>query len=464
MNSKYKYVIEKAGNITPTDIFKKLTGKKKFLLESTFQHELKGKYSFIGQNPYLEIIGDGQNTAIIHLETGEKETVQTDALTYIKQHFPVIDVNLPLPFFGGVGFVSYDAIRQFEQIGKELPDDIQTPDIHFMFFKSMIAIDHTKGSIYFIVINVDDEEETVLNQRLCEMKQIVNKDNTNVQFQIEPCKINLKPEISKSEFMQKVVKAKQSIYEGDIFQVVLSQRMSGDIQGDPFSYYLQLRKHNPSPYMFYIDFGDYLTLGTSPESLVQTNDNEVITNPIAGTRARGKTRAEDEQLMHELLHDEKEIAEHRMLVDLSRNDLGRVCEPGTLTIPTYMEIEKYQHVMHIVSEVKGRLRDDVSSIDALIACLPAGTVSGAPKVRAMQIINELEDKKRGIYSGGVGFIDYNCNINFAIAIRSLIVKDGKAYLQAGAGIVHDSIPELEYEETLNKARSLMEVARVVSTH
>lgn len=229
------------------------------------------------------------------------------------------------------------------------------------------------------------------------------------------------------------------------------------MDSDPFQFYRKLRNANPSPYMFYIDFDEYVLLGASPESLIKTIGSQVITNPIAGTRPRGNTQLEDSYYEKELLEDEKELAEHRMLVDLSRNDIGRVCEPGSITIPKYMVIEKYQHVMHIVSEVKGMMKPEFTGIDALKVCLPAGTVSGAPKIRAMQIINELEKQKRGVYAGAIGYINVNGNMDFALAIRTLVIKDGVAYLQAGAGIVHDSIPENEYIETLNKAKSLLEV-------
>ncbi|WP_068676265.1 anthranilate synthase component I [Oceanobacillus sp. Castelsardo] len=454
----YKLIKIKANSLTPTDIYRKLTGKRKFLLESTFQHEKKGKYSFIGENPYEEIIGYHGQTTIINYDSHSQKEVAQNALTYLKNHLPKLDFPITLPFYGGaVGYAGYDAIRQFENIGETLPDNRSMPDIHFMVFRNTIIFDHNNDEIYLITINTKDESDFVLDKRLETLKEkLYRKVNINGA---NDAPMNFTPEITKEAFIEKVNIAKEHIQKGEIFQVVLSQRLVADVEGDAFIFYKKLREANPSPYMFYIDFEDYLLLGASPESLVQTQGDEIITNPIAGTRARGKTAQEDMDLMKELLEDEKEIAEHKMLVDLSRNDLGRVCEAGTISIPTYMTIEKYQHVMHIVSEVKGKLKANYSSIDALISCLPAGTVSGAPKIRAMQIINELEEKKRGAYAGGIGFINFNHDINIALAIRSLIVKDNKAYLQAGAGIVFDSNPELEYEETLNKARSLMEVSK-----
>jgi anthranilate synthase component I len=459
MSKSYKVVVEKNETVTPVDVYERLQGKKKFLLESTFQHETKGTFSFIGTNPYLEMMGCGNET-ILQYPDGHIERIQENALSFLKKHFPKIEVNLPVPFYGGaVGYVSYDMIRQFEKIGHEQPDEIDMPDLHFMLYQSIIAFNHETNEIYFIAITFENEPEHVLDSRLEDLQSVLSTQSSYKKK--DSCLIDFQLTMTEQAFKEKVEKAKHYIEKGDAFQVVLSQRMKGSLKGNPFAFYLKLREANPSPYMFYIDFEDYQLLGASPESLVQTINREIITNPIAGTRPRGKTKQEDEMLEKELLADEKEIAEHKMLVDLSRNDLGRVCEIGSIYMPKFMKIEKYQHVMHIVSEVKGRLRNDFTSIDALIACLPAGTVSGAPKIRAMQIINELEEQKRGVYAGGIGFINWNFDLNFALAIRTLVVKDGFAYLQAGAGIVYDSVPELEYKETINKARSLMEVAKGV---
>jgi len=443
-------------DLTPIDIYKRLKGKKKFLLESTFQHETKGKYSFIGSNPYQEIKGTENSTTDIHYEEKTEKKIIVNALEYLKDQLPKDPSLPPLPFHGGaIGYVGYDAIRQFEEIGEELPDEVNMPDIHFMLYKNVIVVDHSNDEIYLIVTNPDDEAEAVLDERLQVLKNCL--ENEPELPGEELADVTFQPETSETAFKEKVEIAKKHIIDGDIFQVVLSQRMKADMNGDPFVFYQKLRKANPSPYMFYIDFEDYLILGASPESLIHTSGETVVTNPIAGTRPRGKTDNEDQALMEDLLQDEKEIAEHKMLVDLSRNDLGKVCEIGSIELPTFMKVEKYQHVMHIVSEVKGQLRKDISSIDALVSCLPAGTVSGAPKIRAMQIINELEEKRRGAYGGGVGFINFQHDLNMALTIRSLIIKDKKAYLQAGAGIVYDSSPEKEYQETLHKAKSLLEV-------
>ncbi|WP_099156592.1 anthranilate synthase component I [Virgibacillus ndiopensis] len=459
----YKIIKQNADTLTPISIFTRITGKKKFLLESSFQHEQKGKFSFIGRDPYQEIIGKENTTTIIHQDTGNIEKLTEDPLQYLQKNLPQIDADLPFPFYGGaIGYIGYDAIRQYEYIGESLSDELNMPDIHFMIYKDVIVYDHTNEMIYLIAINLNNQSEEALNKRLHILE---NQLKTNQHAPMKEMEhVQFQPQVTEYAFKEKVKTAKKHIQQGDIFQVVLSQRMQAKMVGDSFSFYRKLRKANSSPYMFYIDFDDYLILGASPESLIQTSGDTVMTNPIAGTRARGKTEIEEEALVKELLADEKEIAEHRMLVDLSRNDLGRVCEIGSITIPTYMKIEKYQHVMHIVSEVHGKLKAGFTSIDALRSCLPAGTVSGAPKIRAMQIINNLEEKKRGAYGGGIGYINFNHDLNMALTIRSLVIKDATAYLQAGAGIVHDSIPEKEYEETLHKAKSLTEVTLYDFTH
>lgn len=453
----YKLLKLNADTLTPIEIYMRLDGRNKFLLESTFVHETKGKYSFIGCDPFEEVIGIGeQTTKVINHCTNTTTTIKQDALSYLETELPKINLDLPVPFYGGaVGYIGYDAVRTEEYIGERLPDELTMPDIHFMFVQNVIVFDHASETVYLIAIHLNGAKNNNLNKQLDNLKAQIFRSsplktttNTCLQFVADT---------EKNSFIEKVKRAKKHIEQGDIFQVVLSQRMRAKLNTDPFSFYRQLRKVNPSPYMFYIDFTDYCLLGASPESLIQTNGNSVMTNPIAGTRSRGKTKSEDSKLMKELLHDPKEIAEHQMLVDLSRNDLGRVCEVGSIHIPTYMSIEKYEHVMHIVSEVKGKLRHNQTPFDALRACLPAGTVSGAPKIRAMQIINDLEDCKRGVYGGGIGFINFNHNISIALAIRSLVIKDNYAYLQTGAGVVFDSDPEKEYEETLFKAKSLTEV-------
>lgn len=451
----YKYKKLNADVFTPIGIFQRLSGTKKFLLESTLPHERKGKYSFIGTDPYEEIIGTNEKTNILNLVNNETKIVNEDPLTFIDTYLPELHTDLNLPFTGGaVGYVGYDAIRAFEDIGTDLPNELEMPDVHLMLYQNIFVFNHEDETVHLIAMNPFNQSEDILDKRIADLeamlKQVPTSENDFTSSTFEP-------EISKETFVDQIQTAKDHIRDGDAFQIVLSQRMRARFTGNPLSYYRKLRRSNPSPYMFYIDFGPYLVLGASPESLVQINDRQMITNPIAGTRPRGKDHEEDEKLMNDLLKDEKELAEHRMLMDLGRNDFNRVAKLKTMTIPSYMQVEKYEHVMHIVSEVQCELNDNQSSIDALIACLPAGTVSGAPKVRAMQLINKIEGKRRGVYAGGIGYIGFNRNLNMALAIRSLVVKDNIAYLQVGAGIVFDSELDSEYEETLHKARSLMEV-------
>jgi len=449
----YKILSKNGDLLTPVGIFKRIKGDKKFLLESSIQHETKGKYSFIGANPIQEIIGSGNETTIINLKQNKQKTYKVNALHYLKSKFPKFDLPIPFPFIGGaIGYVSYDIVRQFAMIGPELPDDLSMPDVHLMVYDTVVVYEHRTETTHIIALGLNEESQDELHKRLTniekELETQVSMDTypeTNVSFQ---------PQVTKNDFIHQVKKAQHFIQTEGIEQIVISQRMVANLQDDPFSFYRQLRVANPSPYMFFINFAEYTIIGASPESLVKTEKDTVITNPIAGTRPRGKTGEEDIAISKELLQDKKELAEHEMLVALSQTDLEKLCVKNSITTPIYKQIEKYEHVMHIVSEVHGTLRDDVSSIDALIACLPAGTVSGSPRIRAMQIINEIEHIRRGFYAGGVGYITFNHDINLAIAIRSLVVKNNKAYLQTGAGIVAQSIPEKEYEETLHKAKSL----------
>lgn len=452
----YKMIRINGDTITPISIFKNLTGDKKFLLESSFEHEKKGKYSYIGTDPYKELIGDNKQTIVKDLINHTEHTHTQHALQYMRDHFPKVDIDLPLPFTGGaIGYIGYDAIRSFVHIGSDLEDTLHMPDVHLMFYQNIIIYEHMSETAYLLAMNVDDTSEEQLDRRLENMKYMLRPQADVTTIETPP--LQFKSDMSAEAFKDKVRKAKAHIHAGDTEQIVISKRMKANIDGDPLSYYRRLRIANPSPYMFYVDFADYLIIGASPESLVQTTGDHVVTNPIAGTRARGKSDAEDQALIKELLADEKELSEHDMLVELSKKDLSTICEPASINVPTYKKVEMYEHVMHIVSEVHGRLKKGLTSMDALIACLPAGTVSGAPKLRAMQIINELEPCKRGFYAGGIGYIGFNHDLNMALAIRSLIIKDHVAYLQTGAGIVADSDPDAEFAETLHKARSLMEV-------
>ncbi|MFI8577486.1 anthranilate synthase component I [Rossellomorea aquimaris] len=455
------YVVKELnGDIfTPISLFQSLKGKKKFLLESSLKHEQSGRYSFVGSDPYLECKAYGNTVQLKKPSASEVDEIEGNPIEIIQNLIPSQKLkDAPFPFTGGgIGYLGYDVIRLYEDIGVTPQDELEMPDIHLMFYEKVIVFDHLEHKVFIVVMNEWTEDQTGdLNKKVKEVEAELN----NVYLKTHKKKLDrlsFHAQTSKGEFMEKVEKAKKSIGEGEIFQVVLSQRLQASFSGDPFSFYRSLRKSNPSPYMFFIDFEDYVVLGASPESLLKVQGREITTNPIAGTRRRGETHDVDRELEKELLTDEKEIAEHRMLVDLGRNDLGRVCEIGSIYLSKYLTIERYKYVMHIVSEVKGELKEKVTPLEALTSCLPAGTVSGAPKIRAMQIINELETTKRGVYSGAVGYIGVNGNLDFALAIRTMVLKDKTAYVQAGAGIVYDSDPASEYEETMNKAKSLLEV-------
>ena len=459
LNIESELIIEEieGDTLTPISIYQRLAGSKKFLLESSLKHENSGRFSFIGANPFMELIGHGGNSQI--KKGHDTDYVSEKPLEVLKKLLskPNTKQDPLFPFVGGaVGYVGYDSIRQYENIGEVPYDELKTPDVHFLFFEVMVVFDHLEQKVYLVAspqINGSSLED--LQDQIKKLRREIKNGTSNEEAE-EVSLSSFQAAIPKQEFIDNVQRAKTYIEEGDIFQVVLSQRLKAQIQGEPFSLYRKLRIKNPSPYMYYFDFDGYSIAGVSPESLIKVTGRQVITNPIAGTRPRGKSTTEDESFAKDLLSDEKELAEHKMLVDLGRNDLGRVCEFGTVKVTKFMQIERYKHVMHLVSEVEGTLVEDFAPIDALTSCLPAGTVSGAPKIRAMEIINEMENCKRGIYSGAIGYVSGNGNLDFALTIRTMVIKENQAYIQAGAGIVHDSIPEKEYEETIHKLKMFLE--------
>ncbi|AJD91200.1 anthranilate synthase [Jeotgalibacillus malaysiensis] len=447
--------------LTPISIFQSISGRKKCLLESSLKHEESGRYSFIAADPFAELIGK-HGDAVISSDIKQFDTLSEKPISKLKKMLKYYQINTDQsPVAGGaIGYIGYDEAASYEKIGMTPDDELEMPDTHLMFYSTVISYDHKRHEV--TIFTFDPEEKKSDEELVLEIDEIISQifDFSSVAAQPEKTEVlQYQSNMEKSQYEQYVEEAKEYIRAGDIFQVVLSQRLSAPFNGSPFSFYRNLRKDNPSPYMFYIDFEDYIVLGASPESLIKVSGRQVTTNPIAGTRRRGKTEQQDQQLAEELLNDEKECAEHKMLVDLGRNDLGRVCETGSISLSKFMVIERYQHVMHIVSEVKGVLKPEIDGLDALIAALPAGTVSGAPKIRAMQLINQFEPVKRGVYAGAVGYAGFNGALDFALAIRTMVIKDQVAHVQAGAGIVYDSVPESEYQETLNKAKSLLEVGR-----
>lgn len=459
-NILYKLHEIEGDMLTPISIYHALTGSKKMLFESSAKHEESGRYSFLAVDPIAEFTADAQGYTLTQ-KNGTTEKGSGKFMDKLKEIMPALgETNYPFPFFGGAaGYIGYDTVFFEEKIGQPLPDELEMPDVHMMFYDTFVVYDHLTQRVSIVAVDLFG------SRKEGELEAAIEKIHRDIQAEQKPAEnsekhlLSFHSKLDRETFCQMVDKAKEHIVRGDIFQVVLSQRLSSPFKGDPFSLYRRLRTSNASPYMFYIDFNEYTVLGTSPESLVKVSGKTVTTNPIAGTRPRGKTQEEDVRLAEELLADEKEIAEHRMLVDLGRNDVGKITEIGSVTLDKYMNIERYKHVMHIVSEVSGELKEDYHPLDALTACLPAGTVSGAPKIRAMQIINDLEPVKRGVYSGAVGYLSATGSMDFALAIRTMVIKDEMAHVQAGAGIVFDSVPNTEYEETMHKAKALLEVQK-----
>lgn len=452
---------------TPVSAFLKLGDKvNSFLLESVVGGEQLGRYSFLGINPYLSITARGNSATIEGEEAAQLEGVK-DPLKLVEERVlayrPAPVEGLP-PFSGGaVGYLGYDAIRYFERIPKEAKDDLKLPEMVFLFTDTVVAFDHIKHKIKVIAnVRVNEngvDKNALYSQALEKIDEIIKMLRSPLEHTqlVEMASFKTRQfssNVSRERFSEMVERAKKYIHNGDIFQVVLSQRFATPLSIEPFDVYRVLRTINPSPYMIYLRLADCVIAGASPEPLIQVQDGVVTTRPIAGTRPRGKSAEEEESLELDLLADEKERAEHVMLVDLGRNDLGRVCDPGTVKVDELMYVERYSHVMHIVSTVSGDLMPDKSAFDALRAAFPAGTVSGAPKIRAMEIIDELEPSLRGPYAGVYGYFGFNGNLDCGITIRTIVIKDRNAYIQAGAGIVADSVPEKEYIETQNKARAL----------
>ena len=438
---------------TPVSAFLKINrGGYSFLLESVEGGERVARYSFIGTDPYRVLT-----------TRGEDGTDPLLSLAGELEKYKVVPVNgLPRFCGGAVGYLSYETVTRFEELPSPTADPLGLPESLFMLVDTMLAFDHATHKIKVIsYVFLDSPDiETAYRQAVEKIDSLVDRLKTPLlpgQAELKPVARGkgLSSNMSRGDFEDKVRLIKEYITAGEAIQVVLSQRLKQPTRANPFDIYRALRTINPSPYMFFLDFKDFHIIGASPEILVRVEDGAVMTRPLAGTRPRGKDPAEDDRLDKELRSDEKERAEHIMLVDLGRNDIGRVSQPGTVEVSDLMNVERYSHVMHLVSHVQGQLRGDMTPLDALRACFPAGTVSGAPKIRAMEIIAELETEKRGPYAGAVGYLSFSGNMDMAIAIRTMVVNRGIAYTQAGCGVVYDSIPEKEYEESMNKARALL---------
>lgn len=462
------YEVFSADLLTPVSAYLRLAqgARYSFLLESVEGGEKIGRYTFAGANPE-EIFRYVAGACVME---GRDRLVweERDPISFLRERMerirPVRLPGLPPLVAGAIGYFSYDMVRLIERLPKRVRDEIGVYDAMLMFYHGIIAFDHVQHRVW-IVRNVytrgdgslkakyDAAAREIKRTRRLLDEPVAAERRTKRKLQKQP-PVKINSNFKRGDYLGIVRKAKQYIRAGDIFQVVLSQRFSAKTNAEPFEVYRALRAVNPSPYLFYLQMNDVHVVGSSPERLVKVQGRDVFYRPIAGTRPRGKDEADDQRLERELLANEKERAEHIMLVDLGRNDLGRVCDYGTVKVEQLMKVERYSHVMHLVSSLRGRLREDVDCFDALMACFPAGTVSGAPKVRAMEIIEELERTRRGTYAGGVLYMDFAGNLDCCITLRTMVIKNGVAYVQAGGGIVADSKPEDEYQESINKAQAL----------
>ncbi|MFQ5887875.1 MAG: anthranilate synthase component I [Candidatus Hydrothermarchaeales archaeon] len=449
-------------DIVPADLYANIRrdANYSFLLESAEIGEKIARYSFLGYDP-LKIIKLKDKSLFIN---GAEKKFKGNPLTPLRELLSDYNVYMDkLPkFFGGLlGYFSYDIVRYFEDMGSTSPDELKQNDAEFMFVKDLIVFDHWRDEILLISTLFLEEEKEVFKeyekaQKIIKEMEGLVKSTTKIQPRSKrEKKVEIKSNFKKEEFEEVVLKAKEYIFSGDIFQVVLSQRFECKAKSEPFEVYQKLKEINPSPYMYFLEFDNLKIVGSSPEILVRVDDGKAVVRPIAGTRPRGKDVVEDEALGREMVNDPKERAEHVMLVDLGRNDIGKITDFGTVEVDEFMAIEKYSHVQHIVSNVVGRMGDKKDAFDAFEATFPAGTVSGAPKVRAMEIIEELEKCRRGIYAGTVGYFSFDLNMDLAITIRTIVFQDGRAYVQAGAGIVADSVPENEHRECQNKGKAMI---------
>ena len=439
---------------TPVSAYLKVArGPYSFLLESVEGGERIARYSFIGTDP-MEVIKTGPNE-----DLGAVDPLEP--IDRMLSKYKLADVDHLDKFNGGaVGYISYDAVRYFEKLPTPDVDPLDVPESIFMMTTTYLVFDHVRHKIKVVShAHLDGDAEAAYDDATARIDDVIRRLNTQPRLPEpnldQPTGADVEFNMTRERYDGMVKKSREYIIAGDIIQTVVSQRMSRPTSAHPFQIYRSLRAINPSPYMYYLELDGFQIVGASPELLVQVVDGQVAVHPIAGTRRRGRNEAEDLALEEELRNDEKERAEHIMLLDLGRNDVGRVSKPGTVRVTQTLDIERYSHVIHLVSHVTGQLQDGYTNYDALRACFPAGTVSGAPKIRAMEIIAELEPDRRGVYAGAVGYFDLSGNMDTAIAIRTLVVKDGVAHVQAGGGIVYDSTPEFEYMETLHKAGAIL---------
>jgi anthranilate synthase component 1 len=465
----YKEIV--ADLLTPVSAFLKIAENSDyaFLLESVEGGEQVGRYSFLGKDPFLILRARGGKTLIER--AGQVSESARPFVSMLRElmaeyHSPVVP-GLPRFIGGAVGYLGYDAAAWFEPVTLQPTTDVED-QAGYMLFDTVLAFDHVRRRILIISnarISGGDDLESLYQFARARIEFVERELERTLSRPVaaERSPVEISSNVTRDRFESMVRTAKEHIAAGDIYQVVLSQRFETRFDADPFMAYRALRHVNPSPYMYFLRMGGRAIVGSSPEMLVRVEGRTMQTHPIAGTRPRGSSEEEDRRLADELKQSEKECAEHVMLVDLGRNDLGRVADYGTVQVPTYMTIERYSHVMHLVSKVVGQLADGKDRLDALVSCFPAGTVSGAPKVRAMEIIAALENRRRGVYAGAVGYLDFAGNLDFCITIRTVVIEKGRAYVQAGAGIVADSDPAAEYEETRDKARAVIQALELAQT-
>jgi anthranilate synthase component 1 len=454
--------------LTPVSAFLSIAENEPhaFLLESVERGEQIGRYTFLGARPYMRLRARG---SVIEIERGRRrERRQGNVFQVVKEllgeHQPAAMPGLPPFTAGAVGYFSYDVVRQMEKIGEHAKDDLSLPDCELMFFDRLLAFDHLRHQIH-IVASADvlrEDPRRAYDRAVRDVAGLERKLAAGLRpamwrkaAKSKLGKLKIHAGTTRAQFLRSVVRCKEYIAAGDIFQVVISQRLDFIPDVAPFDLYRALRQVNPSPYLYFLRMGETQILGSSPEMLVRVTGRKLEYRPIAGTHPRGRDEAEDLRLEEKMRNDEKERAEHVMLVDLGRNDLGRVSEYGSVKVRDLMYVERYSHVMHLVSALEGTMRKDLGALDAFAACFPAGTLSGAPKVRAMQIIEEFEPVRRGIYGGSVLYADFAGNLDSCIGIRTMLMQGKHAYLQAGAGIVADSDPASEFQETINKAQALL---------
>ena len=452
---------------TPVSAFRKIDGRNAFLLESMEGGEKWARYSFLGSAPSIVIRSFGRKAEVVRNGKAESVLFTNDPLEVVRQvlsvYRPVPDASLPRFNGGAVGFLGYDVVRFFEELPDKPKEQLDIPDVFFMVTDTIVIFDNIRHMIKVVsnahvnggsVESAYEEAKAKIDEIVKKLKDRVRGQGSGVRGK-RPKDQQLTSNFTQAAYEQAVLKAKENIKAGDIFQVVPSQRFQAPITADPFEIYRALRLINPSPYMYFLRCGDTVVAGASPEVMVRLEGGKIDLRPIAGTRRRGASEDEDRALAAELLADPKERAEHIMLVDLGRNDVGRVSLPGSVNVSELMVVERYSHVMHIVSNVRGDLSDGKDAYDVVRACFPAGTVTGAPKVRAMAIIDELEPTRRGPYAGAVGYFGFSGSMDTCITIRTLVIRDGTAYIQAGGGVVADSDPAAEYQETVNKAKAMM---------